>query len=100
MNYKIERHPEKWEAFKTYTHNQIGELMSNYGTIDILWLDGGWVSPRNNQDIDMPQIAAMARAKQPGLLVVDRLFMVNMRTIRHRNKKFLSISFPIHGKVV
>mgnify|MGYP000757142117 CR=1 FL=1 len=72
VNYKIERHPEKWEAFKTYTHNQIGELMSNYGTIDILWLDGGWVSPRNNQDIDMPQIAAMARAKQPGLLVVDR----------------------------
>ena len=72
VNYKIERHPEKWEAFKTYTHSQIGELMSNYGTIDILWLDGGWVSPRNNQDIDMPQIAAMARAKQPGLLVVDR----------------------------
>ncbi|WP_099146780.1 alpha-L-fucosidase [Bacteroides sp. KFT8] len=72
VNYKIKRHPEKWEAFKTYTHNQIDELMSNYGGIDILWLDGGWVSPRNNQDIDMPKIAAAAREKQPGLLVVDR----------------------------
>lgn len=72
VNYKIERHPEKWEAFKTYTYNQIRELMTNYGSIDILWLDGGWVSPRNKQDIDMPKIAAMARDNQPGILVVDR----------------------------
>jgi alpha-L-fucosidase len=72
VNYKIERHPEKWEAFKTFTYNQIEELMTGYGPIDILWLDGGWVSARNNQDIDMPKIAAMARANQPGILVVDR----------------------------
>lgn len=72
VNYKIERHPEKWENFKTFTYNQIEELMSGYGPIDILWLDGGWVSIRNNQDIDMPRIANMARKKQPGILVVDR----------------------------
>ncbi|WP_291528922.1 alpha-L-fucosidase [Bacteroides sp. UBA939] len=72
VNYKISRHPEKWEAFKTFTYNQIEELMTGYGQLDILWLDGGWVSPRNNQDIDMPKIAAMAREKQPGILVVDR----------------------------
>jgi alpha-L-fucosidase len=72
VNYKIERHPEKWEAFKTFTYNQIEELMSGYGPIDILWLDGGWVAARNNQDIDMPKIANMARANQPGILVVDR----------------------------
>lgn len=46
--------------------------MNNYGAIDILWLDGGWVAAENNQDIDMPGIAEMAREKQPGLLVVDR----------------------------
>lgn len=72
VNYKIKRHPEKWENFKTFTYNQIEELMSGYGPIDILWLDGGWVSIRNNQDIDMPRIANMARKKQPGILVVDR----------------------------
>ncbi|MDR0939172.1 MAG: alpha-L-fucosidase [Mediterranea sp.] len=73
VNYKIARHPEKWEAFKSYTQNQIGELMSRYGSVDILWLDGGWVAPGNlGQDIDMPKIAAMARREQPGLLVVDR----------------------------
>ena len=72
VNYKIERHPEKWEAFKNFTYNQIEELMSGYGPIDILWLDGGWVSVRNKQDIDMPRIANMARERQPGILVVDR----------------------------
>jgi alpha-L-fucosidase len=72
VNYNIKQHPERWEAFKTFTYNQIGELMSNYGSIDILWLDGGWVAAENNQDINMPKIAKMAREKQPGLLVVDR----------------------------
>jgi len=72
VNYDIAKYPQRWEAFKTFTRNQIRELMSNYGPIDILWLDGGWVQPRNDQDIDMPGIAAMARALQPGLIIVDR----------------------------
>jgi len=46
--------------------------MSDYGKIDILWLDGGWVSKESNQDIRMDEIAAKARKLQPGLLVVDR----------------------------
>lgn len=87
-NYDIRKFPWRWEAFKKYTHNQIDELMSNYGKVDILWLDGGWVRPLEtvndevrswgaaipewSQDIDMPTIAKNARAKQPGLLVVDR----------------------------
>ena len=86
VNYDPAKYPERWNAFKTYTYNQIQELMSDYGKMDILWLDGGWVRPRKtvdssidwqrsinyNQDIDMPKIAAMARQHQPGLLVVDR----------------------------
>ncbi|MDM7974231.1 MAG: alpha-L-fucosidase [candidate division Zixibacteria bacterium] len=83
VNYDIARYPERWEAFKTFTANQIRELMTDYGAIDILWLDGGWVQPMTaasprwgkhpcDQDIDMPRIAAMARSLQPGLIVVDR----------------------------
>ncbi|MDR0421854.1 MAG: alpha-L-fucosidase, partial [Proteiniphilum sp.] len=71
VNYKNERHPQRWENFKKFTFNQIQELMTNYGDIDILWLDGGWVAPPR-QDIDMDRIAAMARGNQPGLLIVDR----------------------------
>jgi len=93
-NYSIQKHPERWQKFVEFTHNQIDELMSDYGKIDILWLDGGQVRPttdeevknyllaeyegsrwtRNpqSQDINMPEIVRKAREKQPGLIVVDR----------------------------
>ncbi|MGD9549095.1 MAG: alpha-L-fucosidase, partial [Candidatus Krumholzibacteriia bacterium] len=82
-NYDLTRYPERWERFKTFTYEQIRELMSGYGPVDILWLDGGWVQPMTgtsprwgkapcDQDIDMPRIAAMARSLQPGLIIVDR----------------------------
>lgn len=71
VNYQIQKHPERWAKFQQYTYNQLNELMHNYGALDILWLDGGWVAaPR--QDIKMDRIATMARQAQPGLLVVDR----------------------------
>jgi alpha-L-fucosidase len=86
VNYDPAKHPDRWNAFKDYTYNQIQELMTGYGKVDVLWLDGGWVRPLStvdtsvewqrgiqyNQDIDMARIAAMARRYQPGLMVVDR----------------------------
>lgn len=72
VNYNIKRYPWRWNMYKQYTSNQIKEILSNYGQIDILWLDGGWVCKENNQDIDMPSIASMARSLQPGILMVDR----------------------------
>ncbi len=85
-SYDPAKYPERWNQFKKYTYNQIEELMTGYGSMDILWLDGGWVRPKKtvdttvdwqksipyDQDIDMPAIASMARKHQPGLLVVDR----------------------------
>ncbi|MGH2566231.1 MAG: alpha-L-fucosidase, partial [Ginsengibacter sp.] len=86
VNYDPKKYPDRWNDFKNYTYNQIEELMTGYGSMDILWLDGGWVRPRStidtsvewqrgityNQDIDMARIAKMARTHQPGLLMVDR----------------------------
>jgi alpha-L-fucosidase len=91
VNYDIDRYPERWENFIQYTHSQILELMTDYGKMDILWLDGGWVAPMTeeeirervnregyqyqhyqNQDIRMGELKRKAREKQPGLLVVDR----------------------------
>ncbi len=93
-NYSIAKYPEKWKQFVEYTHGQIGELMSDYGKIDILWLDGGWVCPTDSteimrilaehyegsrwarnpqsQDINMPLLVKNARRLQPDLIVVDR----------------------------
>jgi alpha-L-fucosidase len=73
VNYEVAKHPDRWKAFQRFTYKQIEELMTGYGPIDILWLDGGWVNPDNkDQNVDMPRIAAMARTHQPGLIVVDR----------------------------
>jgi len=92
VNYSVNTYPERWESFVQYTHNQIMELMTEYGNIDILWLDGGWVKKRSsdeireayvnmniekptriqNQDIRMDELVVKARQVQPGLIVVDR----------------------------
>jgi len=97
VNYDPEVYPDRWEGFVQFTHTQIMELMSNYGQVDILWLDGGWVAKKSpedirgwyggwvdettsgffkrnivNQDIRMDELVAKARKQQPGLIVVDR----------------------------
>ena len=72
VNYPIKKHAWRWEQFKQYTYNQMEEILSRYGKVDILWMDGGWVCKQNGQDIDMPRIAQMARRQQPGLIMVDR----------------------------
>lgn len=85
-NYNIANNPWRWEQFKNYTYNQIEEIVNgDYGEIDILWLDGGWVRPsregdreragrayRGDQNIDMPRIARMVRSYHPDMLIVDR----------------------------
>ena len=42
---QVTKKTKKWDAFVQFTHNQIMELMRDYGKIDLLWLDGGWVQP-------------------------------------------------------
>lgn len=84
--YDITKFPERWKGFVEYTQNQINELTTEYGKIDMLWLDGCWVLPKASitkrieeyckypfdMDINMKLIAEKAREKQPGMLVVDR----------------------------
>ena len=97
VNYDPELYPNKWNKFIDFTHNQIMELLTDYGKVDILWLDGGWVAKKSkevvegaysgklasassgfikertvNQDIRMDELVVKARKKQPGLIVVDR----------------------------
>lgn len=99
VNYDPALYPEKWEKFVEFTHNQLLELLTDYGDVDIIWLDGGWVKKRDQQNLDenyaekfaeneaangfikhrmvsqdirMDELVEKAREKQPGLIVVDR----------------------------
>ena len=42
-----EEDPAKWEEFLKFNNNQLGELMTNYGTVDLLWFDGDWERSAN-----------------------------------------------------
>lgn len=70
-NYIPRAEPQIWDQFVHFTHAQLLELMSGYGPIDVLWLDGGQVRPPE-QDIRMDDLMQQARRHQPGLIVVDR----------------------------
>lgn len=102
VNYDIKKYPDRWEKFIEFTHGQIMELMSGYGPLDILWLDGGWVQPQTdedilravtrpgykfihlqNQDIRMDELVEKARKEQPGLIVVDR-------AVQSKNQNYLT----------
>jgi len=97
VNYGPSEDPERWQKFVDYTQNQMLELLTNYGKIDILWLDGGWVAKTSkeeivdyykraaskakdgylkgrviNQDIKMDEFVKKARKIRPDLIVVDR----------------------------
>ena len=87
VNYDPTVMPERFEKYKQFTHRQIRELTHNYGDIDILWLDGGWVRPEWSvndetrpwlgcqgyiQDINMKEVADIARENNPDLIIVDR----------------------------
>ncbi|QZE12796.1 alpha-L-fucosidase [Halosquirtibacter laminarini] len=73
VNYKISRHPEWWKDYTDFFYKQVEELMTQYGDVDILWLDGAWATKTNRgQDMKMDEVGEMCRKHQPGILVVDR----------------------------
>ncbi len=118
VNYDPEAYPDRWENFVQFTHNQIMELMTGYGKIDILWLDGGWVAKKEkssiregyqsriqetksgfvkgkivNQDIRMDELVEKARKKQPGLIVVDR-------AVPGQNQNYLTPENQVPGEAI
>lgn len=74
VNYDINSHPDLWEKYIKFTHTQIRELCTNYGKVDVLWLDGGWVRPDNlGQDIRLGEVVEELRnSLQPHLIVSER----------------------------
>ena len=78
QNYKRERHPDWWQNYRKFTQNQLNELTTDYGSLDILWLDGGWVT---GEEVGLDSLLVEARKRHPGLISVDR-------SIRGRNENY------------
>ncbi len=63
--------PERWPKFVDVMFEQVRELLTNYGQIDVIWFDGGW--ERTMQQWRSKELEAMIRELQPQIMINDRL---------------------------
>lgn len=62
---------EKWEEFLAFNNNQLKELMTNYGTVDLLWFDGDW--ERSAVQWKMPQFREYLHSLNPNVVLNSRM---------------------------
>ncbi|PDQ36446.1 MAG: alpha-L-fucosidase [Candidatus Lumbricidophila eiseniae] len=71
----VDRHrrstPEAWLRFQSYLRGQLTEILTNYGTIDLLWFDGEW--ERSAAEWDSAGLRALVKSLQPAIIINDRL---------------------------
>ncbi|MEG2561661.1 MAG: alpha-L-fucosidase [Clostridia bacterium] len=92
-NYSVFFNRKIWKKFVEYTANQMTEIVSNYGKIDCLWLDGGQVCPARGMNLGLSDIAKKLRAIQPSLMIVDR-------TVGGINENFLTPEQTVPDHVI
>ncbi len=63
--------PEKWQQFLQFNNDQIHELMTRYGTIDLLWFDGDW--ERSANQWKAKEFKAYLESLNPHVVVNSRL---------------------------
>ena len=61
-----------WERYLEYMHGQVRELMTNYGEIDILWLDFSYGNMKGEK-WKARELVDMIRKLQPGIIINNRL---------------------------
>ncbi|MBQ4089103.1 MAG: alpha-L-fucosidase [Clostridia bacterium] len=69
--------------YAEYMRNQVRELLTNYGKIDILWFDfsysnnngtgdRAWMKGKGKEDWESEELIALARSLQPGIIIDNR----------------------------
>lgn len=63
--------PAAWARYQSYLRGQLTEILTNYGTIDLLWFDGEW--ERSEDEWDSAGLRAHIKSLQPDVVINDRL---------------------------
>jgi len=63
--------PEQWNRYIKFMFAQIRELLTQYGTIDLIWFDGGW--ERFPDEWHARELHDLVRSLQPDIRINDRL---------------------------
>jgi len=69
--------------YAEYMRNQVTELLTNYGKIDVLWFDfsysnnngegdRAWMKGKGKEDWEAEKLIALARSLQPGIIIDNR----------------------------
>lgn len=69
------------DVYRKYVKDQVRELLTNYGKIDIIWLDYSFPSGKHGKgkkDWDSENLLKMVRDLQPGIIVNDRLDLLDV----------------------
>ena len=95
QNHPLSSHPDleklnegrNWDRYVSFMHNQVRELMTNYGKIDIVWFDFSYTNDPNNKSVpyvpgidskgpnewQSEKLIEMIRSLQPGIVINNRL---------------------------
>ena len=68
-------------AYRQYLKDQVRELLTNYGKIDIIWLDFSFTAQKHGkgrEDWDSVGLLKMVRELQPQIIVNDRLDLMDV----------------------
>lgn len=61
-----------WENYLEYMHGQVNEITSNYGKIDVLWMDFSY-DEMMGEKWKAKELVDMVRSNQPGIILNNRL---------------------------
>jgi len=79
--YKAWNKDRDMDIYRQYVKNQVRELLTNYGEIDILWLDYSFPTGNHGKgrdDWDSENLLKLVRELQPGIILNDRLDLLDM----------------------
>ncbi len=74
--YDRRKYPDSFEQMVEQAHQQVRELMTRYGKIDMLWYDGGWITGVGEKDLAAcwrsEELNRMVRQLQPEIIINNR----------------------------
>src|SRR5215471_7519665 len=79
--YAALNHGRDPKIYQQYVKDQVRELLTGYGKIDIIWLDYSFPSGKHGKgraDWDSVNLLKMVRELQPGIIVNDRLDLLDV----------------------
>lgn len=66
--------PRNQDEYCTYLHTQVKELLSNYGTMDIIWWDYSQGAAEGERAWKAPALIEMCRQANPNIIMNNRLY--------------------------